>query len=81
MESYYYSLFFVFAIILALMVVDPNVGQYIVLLQKMSRIKYEKMKWWLLYNPANPLVKYIMWRRAMKMAEDLQKEFEKDSLT
>ena len=63
------------------MVVDPNVGQYIVLLQKMSRIKYEKMKWWLLYNPANPLVKYIMWRRAMKMAEDLQKEFEKDSLT
>jgi hypothetical protein len=30
----------------------------------------------LIHNPANPIVKYFMWRRAYKLAKELQDEFE-----
>jgi len=78
METYYYTLFAIFTIISVMIVVDPNVGRYITLLISILGIRYEKTKWWLLHNPANPIVKYMMWRRAWKMAEELKKEFEND---
>jgi hypothetical protein len=31
----------------------------------------------LLYNPANPIVKWLMWRNALRMAKELEKEFKK----
>jgi hypothetical protein len=42
----------------------------------MVRVQYEKTKWWVLYNPANPIVKYLMWRRSMKLAKELVDELE-----
>ena len=41
---------------------------------QLARVQYEKVKWWAVHNPANPIVKYLMWRRAYKLAEELQKE-------
>jgi hypothetical protein len=41
------------------------------------RFQYEKTKWWILHNPANPVVKYIMWRRAMKLAKEIEKSLSK----
>jgi hypothetical protein len=79
MGSYYYTLFAIFTIISVMIVVDPNVGRYITLLISILGIRYEKTKWWLLHNPSNPIVKYMMWRRAWKMAEEFRKEFGKDS--
>lgn len=46
------------------------------MLTQLARVEYEKVKWWILHNPANPIVKYIMWRRSIKLAEELMKEFE-----
>jgi hypothetical protein len=42
-------------------------------------LNYEKQKWWLLNNPRNPIVKYLMWRRAYKLAKELQRELESDA--
>ena len=36
--------------------------------------------WWIINNPRNPIVKYLMWRRSMKMAEDIMKEFKNNTL-
>jgi hypothetical protein len=44
------------------------------MLTQLARVQYEKTKWWILHNPANPIVKYFMWKRAIKLAEELQKE-------
>ena len=41
---------------------------------QLARVQYEKVKWWAVHNPANPIIKYLMWRRAYKLAEELQKE-------
>ena len=44
------------------------------MLTQLARVQYEKTKWWIIHNPANPIVKYLMWKQAMKLAEELQKE-------
>jgi hypothetical protein len=46
------------------------------MLTQLARLQYEKTKWWILYNPANPIVKYLMWRRAYKLAKEFQNELE-----
>jgi hypothetical protein len=75
---YYYSLFLLFAIVAVVMTTDPNVAEYIDLIFRYSRNKLFVYKWWLFNNPKNPIVKYLIWRRSMKMAKEIQKElFEK----
>lgn len=76
MEIYYYTVFSIFAIILALMVVDPNVGLYIDLLFKNISVQFRKFKWILFNSPDNPIVRWMIWRRSYKMAEQLRKEME-----
>lgn len=75
-EGYYYSLFLVFVVLSYLIVTDKSVATFVILLQKIVKLNFEKLKWWILYNPANPIVKYLMHRRSIKMAEELMKTFE-----
>lgn len=56
---YYYSLFAVFAIILALMVIDPNVGVYIDLQFKLLRIRV--LTFWMRAT-MYPRIKYNNWQ-------------------
>jgi hypothetical protein len=57
---------------------DKSIAQLIVIYSQWWGLQYEKLKWLLLYNPRNPVVKYLMWRKSMKMAEELMKEFDND---
>jgi hypothetical protein len=76
MEYYYFSLF-VFAIVAYFIITDDSVAKSVYYISKLIKFQYEKIKWWLLHNPSNPIVKYLMWKRAMKLAKELQKEFNK----
>jgi len=75
----YYFWFGVFTFIFYLVATDDSVSYVVTLVSKLARFQYEKTKWWLLHNPTNPIVKYMMWRRAWKMAEEFKKEFGKDT--
>ena len=77
MEPVYYVWFLIFALILYLITVDKNVAQYYILLTKIAELWYRRAKWWILYNPQNPIIKYMIWRRSFKMAEKLQKSIQK----
>jgi hypothetical protein len=44
------------------------------MLTQLARVQYEKTKWWIVHNPANPIVKYLMWRKSMKLAEEIMRE-------
>lgn len=77
--TYYYVWFAFFAILAYFISTDNSIATFVVLLSKIARVQYEKAKWWVLYNPGNPVVKYMMWRRAMKMAKELQNEFMKEN--
>ena len=69
----YLTIFFCIAY---LIITDQSVARGFYMLTQLTRVQYEKTKWWILHNPANPIVKYLMWRRAYKLAKELQEELE-----
>jgi hypothetical protein len=71
-----YIYFVIFFCIAYLIITDQSVARGFYLLTQIVRVQYEKTKWWILHNPRNPIVKYFMWRRAYKLAEEIQKEIE-----
>jgi len=70
----YISFFIVFAFVAYLIAVDDSVAAAVNFISRLARFEYEKRKWWLLNNPRNPIVKYLMWRRSYKLAKELQQE-------
>jgi hypothetical protein len=71
----YYLWFGIFMFVAYLIATDDSVAYAVTLISKILKSEYEKRKWWLLHNPRNPIVKYLMWRRAYKLAKELEKEF------
>jgi len=59
-----------------LIITDQSVARGFYMLTQLARVQYEKTKWWILHNPENPIVKYLIWRKSVKMAEELMKEFQ-----
>ena len=76
MTSYYFW-FGIFMFVGYLILTDDSVAYAFTLVSKLIRFQYEKQKWWLLHNPRNPIVKWFMWRRALRIAKQLEKEFKK----
>ena len=72
-----YVYFIIFFCIGYLIVTDASVARLFVLLTSLVRIQYQRIKWWILYNPANPIVKWLMWRNALRLAKELAKELNK----
>ena len=72
-----YIYFIIFSCVGYLIVTDASVARLFVLLTELARVQYQKIKWWVLYNPANPIVKWLMWRNALRLAKELEKEFKK----
>jgi hypothetical protein len=75
MTSYYFW-FGIFMFVGYLIVTDISVAYVFTLVSKLIKFQYEKLKWWLLNNPRNPVVKWFMWRNSVRMAKELMKEFE-----
>jgi len=74
---YYYTLFTVFAIIITMMIVDPNVADYIYLYFKIIRVNLERFYWMIRFHPAiltSPIGKWWMMRKYMRTAEKLAQE-------
>ena len=73
----YYFWFGIFIFVAYLIATDDSVAYAVTLISKILKFQYEKQKWWLLHNPANPMVKYLMWRKALRLAKELEKELKK----
>lgn len=77
---YYYSIFTAFAVILTMMIIDPNVSTYIVLLTKTAKVNFEKMIWMIKFHPAiisSPIGKWWTMRKYMRTVEELSQELAK----
>ena len=75
MEPYYVWIA-VFSIIGYVIVSDKNVADAFVYVFDIIKNRIVREIWWVKNNPRNPIVKYLMWRRSMKLARELQKELE-----
>ena len=75
----YYVWILIFACIAYLIVTDESIAKAVTLVFELVKFQYEKTKWMILNDPRNPIVRYFMWKRAYKLAEELQKELEDKS--
>ncbi len=73
MNSYTFWLV-IFAFVSFVILTDDSVARALYMLTQIAKVQYEKTKWWMIHNPSNPIVKYLMWRNAMKLAKELQDE-------
>jgi len=76
MNMSYYIWFIIFAVVAYFIVTDSSVAAAFDYVTRLIKLEYEKRKWWLLNNPRNPVVKYMIWRRSMRIAKELQNELE-----
>ena len=78
--EYYYFLLFIFGLLGWFIVTDESVKKAFVYLTDFTLTIYRMWKGWLLNNPKNPIVKYFMWRRSMKMAKELAEYFDEKKI-
>ena len=75
----YYVWVLIFACIAYLIVTDESIAKAVSLGFQLIKFQYDKTKWIILNDPRNPIVKYFMWKRAYKLAKELQDEMERKS--
>jgi hypothetical protein len=72
-----YIYFIIFFCIGYLIVTDASVARLFVLLTGLARVQYQRIKWYIQHSPDNPLVKFMIHRRSLRLAKELMEEFEK----
>ena len=71
-----YLYFIIFFCITYLIITDENVAGLISYSSRLLKFQYEKIKWIVLNDPRNPIVKYLIYKKSLRMAEKLIKKFE-----
>jgi len=78
MDSHYIILS-LFAVAAYFILTDEGVAAAFFYVTKLVKAYTQRQWWWLTNNPKNPIVKYLIYRRSLKLAEEIQKYFdEKD---
>lgn len=74
-SSYYISLLLIFSFVAYFVVTDESVAKYVIILGKIIKINIERWIWMIKYNPNTPINKYLIWRRSVKLAKQLEQEY------
>jgi len=74
MDSHYIILS-LFAVAAYFIVTDDSVAAAFFYVTKLGNAYIRRQWWWLIHNPRNPIVKYMMWRRSEKLAQELMDEY------
>lgn len=64
-----------FGVIAYMMIIDPNVAEYLTLVFKMMKINVERVYWMIRLHPKNPITNLMMRWEYDKIARELEKEF------
>jgi len=70
MDSHY-ILFALFAVAAYFIVTDESVAAAFFYVTKLAKAYIDRQWWWITHNPRNPVVKYLIYRRSLKMAEKI----------
>ena len=72
--NFHYILFAIFAVAAYFIVTDESVAAAFFYATKLAKQYTQRKWWWITHNPRNPVVKYMIHRRSLKMAEDLMRK-------
>ena len=73
--------FTIFAVAMYFIISDENNAAAFYYVVELVKTQIRKKWWWITQNPQNPIVKYMMWRRSMKMAKRLRAQINKSKET
>ena len=71
-------LFGLFAVVAYVIVTDDRAAAAFLYVSKLANTEIKRHWWWLLNNPKNPVVKYMIYRRSLRLAKELMVEINKD---
>ncbi len=75
MTPYQTILLIIFGVIGYIIVIDPNVSEYLTLVFKMSKLNIERAFWLIKFHPKNPITNLMKKWEYDKIARELEKEF------
>jgi hypothetical protein len=71
----------VFASALYFISTDESVAAAFYYVTRLAKAYIQRQWWWFSHNPRNPVVKYLIYRRSLKLAEDVMAQINKDKET
>lgn len=74
-----YVYFVIFFCLAYLILTDQSIAKLFQLFTYYVSNKFQRFKWWILYSPDNFIVRWKIHRNSLRLAKELQKEFEKNS--
>ena len=70
-----------FAVVAYVIVTDDRAAAAFLYVSKLANTEIRRHWWWLTNNPRNPVVKYMIYRRSLRLAKELMVEINKDKET
>ena len=67
-----------FAVVAYIIVTDERAAAAFLYVSKLVDSNIRRHWWWLTNNPRNPVVKYMIYRRSLRIAKELMVEINKD---
>ena len=67
-----------FAAVAYVIVTDERAAAFFVYAFRLVSTNIRRHWWWLTNNPRNPVVKYMIYRRSLRIAKELMVEINKD---
>ena len=70
-----------FAVVAYIIVTDDRAAAAFLFVSKLANTEIKRHWWWLTNNPRNPVVKYMIYRRSLRLSKELMVEINKDKET
>ena len=70
-----------FAVVAYVIVTDERAAAAFLYVSKLVDSNIRRHWWWLTNNPRNPVVKYLIYRRSLRIAKELMAEINKEKET
>ncbi len=67
-----YLLLVIFGICLYVVITDSNVAKAFNYIFELASTNIRRKWWWMTNDPSNPVVKYFLYRKNLKLAEELR---------
>ena len=68
----------VFSFALYFIITDESIAAAFYYAIRLAKAYIQRQLWWFTHNPRNPVVKYLIYRRSLKMAEQLMSKINTD---
>jgi hypothetical protein len=73
------TLLIIFGVVAYMMIMDKNVGDYLTLVFKMTKLNIERVYWMIRLHPKNPITNLLVRLKYDRIARELQKEMERSA--